>query len=384
VGESASHEIGHTLGLQHQSIYDSNCAKTAEYSTGQGTGEIGWAPIMGVGYYKNFTTWHTGTNTINCSTIQSDLSVISGSPNNFGFRSDDYGNTAQTAHTVAMSGINFSITGIVNQPGDRDAFKISTTASGQFKLNATPDNVGTGDNGANVDIKISLLDSNADTLAQYNPATLLDAGIDTFLNQGSYYLVVDGVGNVNHSSYGSLGLYALSGTVGSALSLRIFDLHLSTDNNQSTLSWDFQADERVKNFVVEAAEDGSSFAPIATISPDARTFSYQPGNSQLVQFRIQAVLENGAASYYSNIVILKNTNKLKDISLLKNVISDRLTVTSNRNYNYQLIDLSGRILNKGQLQQGINDIQINNAFKGMLLLHWTDGNVQGTEKIIKL
>ncbi len=48
------------LGLQHQSTYDSNCVKTAEYSPGQGSGEIGWAPIMGDGYYENLTTWHIG------------------------------------------------------------------------------------------------------------------------------------------------------------------------------------------------------------------------------------------------------------------------------------------------------------------------------------
>ena len=60
IAEAISHETGHTLGLQHQSVYDVNCHKIAEYAAGQGSGEIGWAPIMGVGYDKNLTTWYNG------------------------------------------------------------------------------------------------------------------------------------------------------------------------------------------------------------------------------------------------------------------------------------------------------------------------------------
>lgn len=55
IAEAASHEAGHTLGLNHQSSYDAVCNKTAEYNVGVGSGEIGWAPIMGVGYYRNQT-----------------------------------------------------------------------------------------------------------------------------------------------------------------------------------------------------------------------------------------------------------------------------------------------------------------------------------------
>ena len=40
VAEAGSHELGHTLGLRHQSSYDGNCAKTAEYNQGIGSGEI--------------------------------------------------------------------------------------------------------------------------------------------------------------------------------------------------------------------------------------------------------------------------------------------------------------------------------------------------------
>ncbi|HYE53201.1 MAG TPA: hypothetical protein VD996_00105, partial [Chitinophagaceae bacterium] len=90
IAEAASHEAGHTLGLQHQSSYNATCGKTAEYSGGQGSGEIGWAPIMGVGYYKNLTTWHTGSNAQGCNVIQNDINIIASGINGFGLRADDH------------------------------------------------------------------------------------------------------------------------------------------------------------------------------------------------------------------------------------------------------------------------------------------------------
>ena len=62
IAEATSHELGHTLGLRHQSSYDAFCNKVSEYNSGNGSGEIGWAPIMGVSYYRNMTLWNYGAN----------------------------------------------------------------------------------------------------------------------------------------------------------------------------------------------------------------------------------------------------------------------------------------------------------------------------------
>jgi hypothetical protein len=64
IAEAASHEAGHTLGLRHQSAYDAACVKLSDYNWGQGTGEIGWAPIMGAGYNQNMTLWNSGPNSL--------------------------------------------------------------------------------------------------------------------------------------------------------------------------------------------------------------------------------------------------------------------------------------------------------------------------------
>lgn len=69
--EATSHEAGHTLGLKHQTKYDTNCTFVAEYNPG-GNGE---APIMGVSYYQPTGKWWIGTAT-GCNSVQDDAKII--------------------------------------------------------------------------------------------------------------------------------------------------------------------------------------------------------------------------------------------------------------------------------------------------------------------
>lgn len=72
VAISIAHEVGHTLGLYHQSVWDSTtCQLNNEYNPGDDIR----APIMGVGYTKE-PKWWNGTNDISCNTYQDDLLII--------------------------------------------------------------------------------------------------------------------------------------------------------------------------------------------------------------------------------------------------------------------------------------------------------------------
>jgi hypothetical protein len=70
--EAASHEAGHTLGLYHQSKYDSNCVFISEYNSG-GNGE---APIMGCSYNQPIGKWWIGSTSLGCNSVQDDAKVI--------------------------------------------------------------------------------------------------------------------------------------------------------------------------------------------------------------------------------------------------------------------------------------------------------------------
>ena len=67
IAEAGVHEAGHTLGLYHQSVYDTACVKTAEYKQGK---------IMGVSYNFPYGTWCIGTSSTSCTKIQDDIQTI--------------------------------------------------------------------------------------------------------------------------------------------------------------------------------------------------------------------------------------------------------------------------------------------------------------------
>lgn len=378
VAEAISHEIGHTLGLQHQSVYDADCNKTAEYNVGAGTGEIGWAPIMGAAYYQNHTTWHIGTNTVNCATLQNDFDIIS-TQNGFGLRPDDHGDNNATATDINIVADTFSVSGLINTASDLDVFKLVLTNTTGLILNATPQNVGSGDDGANVDIKVTLLNGN-DTLNSYNPLTLLNAGVDTNLNAGTYYLVVDGVGNMYHNDVGSIGLYHLSGLILSTLPVKDLHLNGSVNNNQDQLTWFFQSDETIEQVEIEASEDGQHFFVLATVNPGNKSFSYQPPGNETIYYRLKIITTAGEQQYYSNVISLRNVTAPGKIKIINN--NGNITVSSTDNYMYQLFTASGQLLGTGKLFAGINQLPILSA-KGLLLLHCSNASQSFTQKLIK-
>ncbi|WP_186440280.1 Ig-like domain-containing protein [Planktothrix tepida] len=200
--EAISHEVGHSLGLYHQSTYDANGNKTAEYSSGSGTGETGWAPIMGKGYYQNLTTWHNGTSSLGSTTYQDDMSVISATNNGFGgYRSDDYGNTIASA-TPLSGTTTLTRSGIITRTSDVDVFSFQTGAgSVNFTINPAQ-------YGPNLDILAQLLDSSGTVIASSNSSSNLFANLNASVSAGTYFVSVK-----SNGQYGRVGQYSISGTV---------------------------------------------------------------------------------------------------------------------------------------------------------------------------
>lgn len=66
IGKAICHELGHSLGLYHQSVYSTECVLKDELREGC---------IMGK-YYGN-SSWVIGQSQLGCDSIQNDLQIIS-------------------------------------------------------------------------------------------------------------------------------------------------------------------------------------------------------------------------------------------------------------------------------------------------------------------
>lgn len=208
IAECISHELGHTLGLTHQ-----GATPSTEYYGGQGSGETGWAPIMGVSYYKNLTQWAKGEYA-NANNKQDAYLMMS--KQGLKARADDHGNSipfADALNSKAANGLNnLSGSGVIETPGDADMFSfVAGAGSVSFKISGAA-------LGGNLDVSLQLLDVNGKLLASANPGDTLAATISATLPAaGKYFLSVSGAGKgdplkTGYSNYGSLGQYSISGT----------------------------------------------------------------------------------------------------------------------------------------------------------------------------
>jgi len=383
ISEAISHETGHTLGLYHQATYNASCVKTSDYNYGQGGGEIGWAPIMGVGYYQNFTLWSNGPNSFGCTSYQSDLDIIT-TNNNIGFRSDDYNSTFAGATVAPFVANHFNVNGIIEQNADLDMIKFTQPSYGRFQLNAVPYNVGSGNSGSNLDLQVTLYNSAETQLDIYNPGTLLSSVVDTLLNPGTYYLKIEGKGNMFAPNYASLGSYSLEAdfTAGTPLALRRLELRGDLVSDKHRLNWEIDADEAIIKQILEISTDGRHFTPVTQTANDLRSFLYKPYVTTTAQYRLNVTFDNGR-QYYSNIVSLRNTGTTNGPKLTSNLTSDHIVVNSPGNYNYAVIEYSGRTVSKGQLTNGLNTINTGGIGRGMYLIRFAGGNEQWTDKFLK-
>ncbi len=247
--EASSHESGHTFGLDHHSQFNGSCTKVSEYLNGYGSGEIGWAPIMGTGYYKNQTTWSNIASSFSCSYPQSDLAIITGSTNGgVAFRADDHGNTNASATALTLTGAAFSDSGIITSNADIDVFKISLAGKSFLSVNADPWNFGPANTKANLDILLTLKDVSGNPIRVNNPATLLNASLSNILlPAGDYFIYISGTGNANQSGYGSIGKYYLTGTAVDATVTTLAANFIASDTNICKVSSTYFTDQSTGN-----------------------------------------------------------------------------------------------------------------------------------------
>lgn len=399
VAEAISHEAGHTLGLQHQSSYDGNCSFVSEYNSGKGSGEIGWAPIMGVGYQRNLTLWHSGSSSFGCTSIQNDLNLIASTSNGIVYRPDDVGNTLQESAPIILNGSSFSINGFINNTNDVDVFNCTLSQAGQFTLNAIPFNTGNNATSANIDMKVELLSSAGNLLRSFNPAAQLSALVDTTLDAGSYFIRISNVGNVNVGNYGMLGSYALTGTFAGGGSgdgggggggvvpppLPVESVMLSgrVRNRQHELRWSIVANEPIAYASLQRSLDGRTFTELFRTSTGATSYTYQPQENTILYYRLMAVTASNL-QYPSNIISLKGSSKpSRAATLTTNQFSNEMIWMSDAAADWRLMNASGLIVLKGRFSIGFNQIQTGHLPAGVYILQVVEGAEIRSTKMMK-
>ncbi len=224
--ETASHEVGHQLGLHH----DGSGSRT--YYSGHGSGSTAWGPIMGSPFSKQVTQWNAGDYYNASRTDEDDLQRITRS-SNFPYAADDHANDLSSASPLRESGsVAVEAFGIIERNDDVDWFQFST-GGGNVSLQ-----IDVLDYKPNLDVWAGLYDSAGNFLVDSNPQTSLSASLQEIpLAAGDYFLKIDGVPRdgtydaeldavveptpapytvanpLGYSDYGSLGQYRISGTI---------------------------------------------------------------------------------------------------------------------------------------------------------------------------
>jgi hypothetical protein len=186
-----SHEVGHTMGLGHQSRYDQNCNFSNEYHSGFGTGLLSFVPIMGNSFGKRIINWFAQPCLVPGYGIpQNDFVFLNDQVN---LKEDDFPNES-TGGSIVLGN---EITGVLEQAGDVDFIRINFRNPGPVTITSE-----------NIDIKASLFLPNGQLIAEYeNPD---DTHVTIPSANGLKYLKIEAVSNVNMSSQFMTGQYKIT------------------------------------------------------------------------------------------------------------------------------------------------------------------------------
>ena len=199
---TASHEVGHTLGLSHDGLNGQS------YHPGSSGGAPSWGPIMGAPFGRNLVQWSNGDYP-GGTTGQNDTGIITNTANGIGTYADDHSGSALSGTPVDSNG---HAEGMLNSRTDIDSISF-IVPDGDVTISVR--NV---DNGPNADIMFDLYRVSPFTFIEsYSPTGTADAEKTFTLSAGSYAILIDGTfqtkSNGPVSDYGSFGRYTVDVSV---------------------------------------------------------------------------------------------------------------------------------------------------------------------------
>ncbi len=167
-------------------------------------------------------------------------------------------------------------------------------------------------------------------------------------------------------------------------------------NNKVELNWDLVSDHHIATVEIEKSVNGGNYRSIATVWTDASTKSFRyTDNETLTQgscYRLKMIASNGAVQY-SNIVafkagLAKATGVKMYPTVVRNSTTLQYTATSNNNIQFQVMDMSGRVVMQQSLNvnEGTNNIQINgmeNLLPGQYVAVVNNGLERSSQSFVK-
>jgi len=259
-------------------------------------------------------------------------------------------------------------------------------------LNATPFSVDAGNSGANLDVKIILQDAKGTEIRTYDIADSLNARIDTTLNAGTYYVIIDGTGNINAGNdYGSLGAYTLAGTY---IGLANNTTGSSTTSGSSTLmvtgvkvkegnkiNWNnVDLKGTVAISVMVATEEGD-FKEIARPNPSSRSYVHAIKVPAVNTYMLKFIEKDGAVQFSNSITLETKNGETGGFKVIRQP-QQPVIVNAAEAYDYQVVDNYGKVILQGKGAAGNKTIDVRNQPAGIYNLMLMNNSEQRTEKFM--
>ena len=207
----------------------------------------------------------------------------------------------------------------------------------------------------------------------------MSLNIDTVLERGIYYVVIDGTGNNNFSEYASIGSYTFTCS-SSKIAIRSLALTGTAGLDGHDLRWDMENPEAVAQQSIELSSDGVIFTTLSNSNIRGKYYHYNPTDNNIKYYRVKIITVSDEV-VYSNVVSLKSLQN--GTFIMNSLVQNQITLTASENYKYKILDLNGRVINTGSGIRGVNNINISNASKGMYVVQIFGATTQKTERIIK-
>lgn len=207
---TASHEVGHTLGLSHDGRKASGSSTAETYYNGHNN----WGTIMGGAKTRTIAQWSKGEYN-RANNQQNDLAQIV-TNKNVNYKEDDHSNARSGATNIIVETngniLDAKNDGVIERNNDKDYFKF-VTGEGQVKIEVKPASYAT-----NLNVQCKLLDANGNQVDVSSPGNSFAGTMTNNLKAGTYYVEIDGVGDgsnatVGFTGYSSLGYYSISGKI---------------------------------------------------------------------------------------------------------------------------------------------------------------------------